>query len=138
MEAMRALKSIGAIVAGLIVAVLVVMASEFVISMIYPPPAGVDLANREAMTAAIAKLPAGIFAGVLIGWAAATVSGGWLAGKLAGRAQAIHGLIVGMLMLIAGVANMLMFPHPVWMWVSGILILLVGGYLGGRLAVNKA
>lgn len=131
---MRVLRSVGAVIAGLILAALVVAAVEAVASKIYPLPAGVDPHSRDALKVSMAHAPVGALVMVLIAWAAATISGAWLAAKLAGRAQPTHGLIVGVILLIAGIANMLMLPHPLWMWVAGILMFLVGGYVGGKLA----
>jgi hypothetical protein len=43
-------------------------------------------------------------------------------------------MTVGVLVILAAVANMLMIPHPVWFWVVALLLFLPAAYLGGLLA----
>jgi hypothetical protein len=64
--------------------------------------------------------------------------GAWVAGKLAGRTQLMHGLIVGALFLLAAISTMLMLPHPAWMWVGAVVELVGCSYLGARGATASA
>jgi hypothetical protein len=34
--------------------------------------------------------------------------------------------------------NMLMLPHPIWMWVAAVVELLLAAYVGARLATRNA
>jgi hypothetical protein len=86
----------------------------------------------------MAALPRAALLLVLVGWALGTFAGAYVAGRLARRVPIAHGLVVGVLFLAAGVANMLMLPHPIWMWMAGVAAFLAGGYGGGRLAARKA
>jgi hypothetical protein len=128
--------SVLAILVGAIAAGVLITAVEAVSSAIFPLPPGLDLHDHEAMRQHIDRLPIGAFLFVLAAWAIGTFGGAWVAARLANRARLVHGLIVGALFLLAGVLNMLMIPHPVWMWVGGILVLAVGSYLGARLAAS--
>jgi hypothetical protein len=71
---------------------------------------------------------------VLAGWAIGTLAGAWVTARIAGRRHLLHGALIGGLFLALGVANMLMLPHPAWVWVCGVSAFVLSGYLGGRLA----
>ncbi len=126
-------RSVLAVLAGAIVAGLLIAAVESVSSAIYPLPPGIDLHDHEAMRRHIDQLPIGAFLFVLGAWAIGSFGGSWVAARLAGRARIVHGLVVGALFLLAGVLNMLLIPHPWWMWVGGIAALAGCSYLGARL-----
>lgn len=38
------------------------------------------------------------------------------------------------ILVASAVANMLLLPHPSWMWVAGPVVILGAGWLGARLA----
>jgi hypothetical protein len=126
-------RSVLAVLAGAIVAAAVIAVVEAISSVVCPLPPGLDLHDHEAMRQHADQLPIGAFLLVLVAWAAGTLTGAWAAGLLAGRSPVAHGLVVGVLFLIAGLLTMLMIPHPRWMWVGGIVLPLACGYAGGRL-----
>lgn len=128
------LRSVVAIVTGLLVAFLVVMGAEGVNARIHPLPAGVDLSDTNAMKQFVASLPASGFLLVLAGWFLGALLGGWVAARVARRSPMAHSMIVAVLLLCGGVANMLMLPHPAWVWIVGLALFLLGGCAGGRLA----
>lgn len=131
-------KSVLAVLAGAIVAGLLIAAVESISSALYPLPPGIDLYDHEAMRRHIDQLPIGAFLFVLGAWAIGSFGGSWVAARLAGRARIAHGLVVGALFLLAGVANMLLIPHPWWMWVGGIVALAGCSYLGARAAMGPS
>ncbi|MGE5813847.1 MAG: hypothetical protein ACM36C_05120 [Acidobacteriota bacterium] len=128
------LRSIVAIVSGLIVAFLVVTGAEGVNSQLFPIQAGVDMSDTTAMKQYVASLPVSGFILVLAGWGGGALLGGWAAARVVRRSPMAHAMIVAGLLLCGGVANMLMLPHPAWVWVVGLSLFLLGGYAGGRLA----
>jgi ABC-type antimicrobial peptide transport system permease subunit len=131
-------RSVVAVVIGLAVAVLLIAIVEAVSSQVYHRPSGLDTADPAVMREYITALPAGAFAFVLVGWALGTFAGAWTAAKLAGRAPQRHANIVGTLLLGTGVANMLMLPHPAWVWVLGVIVFVGCGYGGGWVAARSA
>jgi len=76
--------------------------------------------------------------GVAVVYFVATLIGGWFGSRIARRAQVIHGLIIGMVMLGIGVLNLMALPHPVWFWVVGLAVFPIAGALGGLLAKRSA
>lgn len=129
-------RSILVVLAGAVVAGVLIAAIEAVSSAVFPLPPGLDLHDHEAMRQHIDSLPVGAFLFVLAAWAIGAFAGSWVAARIAARARLAHGLAVGALFLLAGVLTMLSIPHPWWMWVGGIVTLGGCSYLGARLAIR--
>jgi hypothetical protein len=90
--------------------------------------------DREAIRALFAAAPIGSLLVVIIGWVLGSVTGGWTTARLAAKAKAGHSLVLGGLLTLAGVANNLMLPPPIWFWVASLAVLLPSACLGSRLA----
>jgi glyoxylase-like metal-dependent hydrolase (beta-lactamase superfamily II) len=126
------------LLAGVVVALLVVMLMDAVVGRVYPLPAGTDVNNPESFRQAIAALPVAAFALLVVGWALAAGAGAYVAARLATQARAIHGLIVALFVLVATVANLGRIPHPTWMWPAAIILLPVAGWAATRLIGRSA
>jgi hypothetical protein len=123
-----------AVLVGVIVAMGLTAVIEMVGNHLYPLPPGLDIHDHASMREYVHAMPTGAFVMVLLAWAVGAGTGAWVAARLAGRARLVHGLIVGALFLAAGIMNMLMVPHPIWMWIGGVAVLAGCGYLGARAA----
>jgi hypothetical protein len=123
------------VVAGIVVAFLCVFAIEWVGHGLYPPPAGLDASNPADQARLMAAMPAAAKALVLAGWFVGALAGAWVANRIAGRGLA--GWIVALLVIAAGVATMLMIPHPAWMWAGGIALPLAGAWIADRMAARR-
>jgi len=78
------------------------------------------------------KSTSGLLLGLILGLSC-TVLGGFFAGKIAGRAEVLHGVLVA----IAGMAMALIFREsgtPLWFDVAGLAAMLPAGMAGGLLA----
>jgi hypothetical protein len=124
-----------AVVAGIVVAFLCVFAVEFIGHALYPPPAGLDMKNPADQARLMEAMPAAAKAMVLLGWFVGSLAGAWVANRIAGRSLA--GWIVALLVVAAGVATMVMIPHPAWMWAGGIALPLAGAWVAERLAGRR-
>ncbi|MEM9557738.1 MAG: hypothetical protein AAGC60_25995 [Acidobacteriota bacterium] len=131
-------RSILAVVAGMVTAFVTIMVVEFVGHTVYPPPPGIDISDPESLKTIIDSLPLGALVFVLVGWFIGTLDGSFLAALLAPSSPQRHALIVAALVLAAGVATMLMIPHPPWMWVAAFVIAAVAGFAGGQLGARIA
>src|SRR5262245_53450421 len=132
------LRNVGSIIAGLIAGVIVISCVETVCSAIYPPPAGLDYTDSESVKAFAAQLPLGAFLFVLAAWGAGCLIGSWLATRLSTSRLAGPGVIVGVLLLVAGVSTMLTLPHPGWFWVAAFLVCMLATYAGTRLGAGRS
>ncbi|GMV05638.1 MAG: hypothetical protein AMXMBFR53_19150 [Gemmatimonadota bacterium] len=125
-------RKIGAALAGLVVLGSVVLAVQWVGTLLYPLPPGIDPMDpgaREALNEHLGAMPA-------VGWLLPLGSellgaflGAWVAGRLAGgRPHALVAVVVG-LALVGSVNNWLSFTHPVW-FMAGQLVGYPLVYLG--------
>ena len=124
------------LLAGVIVAVIVVSLGDAVAGSIYSLPAGIDRSNPESMRQAVAGLPTAAFLLLLAGWVLAAAVGSYVAARLASHARAIHGLIVAVFVLVATVSNLAAIPHPAWLWPATIILIPAAGWLATRLVVR--
>jgi hypothetical protein len=74
---------------------------------------------------------------VIVGWTLGGLAGGWTSARLAARSPVWHALILGALLTLAGVANNLMIPPPLWFWVVSVVVLVPSAYLGARLTPRR-
>ncbi len=124
------LRTIGGIIAGIAIGLAAIMAVQFVGQQIYPT-GNVDLRDREAMAALIASLPARALMFVVLAWFLGAFVGGAVAARISGHrwaAWAIGGLIA-----LTGVANVLMYPHPLWMQIAAVVAPLLGAVIAGHM-----
>jgi hypothetical protein len=138
---MRVLRSVGAVVAGFVAASIVMMIVETISGRVLYPQlakAAEGMTDREAVRALLAAAPVGAFLAVIAGWVLGSAAGGWLAARIAGRSGIAHGLALGALLTLAGVANNLMVPPPLWFWFASLAVLLPSAYAGARLARPRA
>jgi hypothetical protein len=136
-----ALRSIAAVVAGFITASVVMMIIETINGRVLYPDlakAADGATDRETLRSLLATAPIGALLVVIVGWILGGVAGGWTTARLAARATAGHGLVLGALLTLAGVANNLMLPPPLWFWIASLVVLVPAAYLGARLAIAPA
>ena len=127
---------IRALVLPLLLGNAVILTSEFFGGRLYPLPPDVDARDHAAMETFTKGLPTSAHLLVLAGWGLGTLAAGWLAAHLAPAAPRRQALLIGGLLLVAGVLNMLSLPHPTWFRVSGVLLFLPCALLGARLGTR--
>jgi hypothetical protein len=130
-----ALRSLLAVLAGLVVAMLVIGGVEAIGHALFPPPADLDLARTADQERLMEALPfEAKFAVVLA----------WLLGSLAGAATAIAvarrvlpAWIVAVCIAGLGLWTTQMFPHPDWMLASAVVLPLVAVLMAKRLMIRR-
>jgi hypothetical protein len=131
------LRSVGAILTGMIVAMILLIAVELFSSVVHPLPADFDN-TQEAMCKHVERYPAWVLAVVVPLWAVTAFLATWIAGKLANRASA---LIVGALLVAAVALNVAMLPYPMWFKVVDLiaipLAVAAGVYFSRRRSVAE-
>ena len=129
-------RSVLAVVAGFVAASAVMMAVESVNGRFIYPELGKlaeGVTDREVIRTLLASAPVGAFLVVLFGWAIGSLTGGIVVAWI-GKERAIRdALVLGGLLTLAGVANNLMIPPPLWFWLAGLVVLLPAAYAGARL-----
>jgi hypothetical protein len=123
------------LLAGVVVALIVVTLGDTVAGGIYSLPPGVS-GDPESLRQAVAALPSTAFLLLLAGWVLAAAAGSYVAARTAAHDRVIHGMIVTLFMLVATVGNLAGIPHPGWLWPAVIILIPAGGWLATRLVVG--
>lgn len=114
------LRSILAVLAGLVVAWITVSLFEFASMHAFPPPRGIDVQDPRQLASLIARMPVGALAMVLAGWVVGALDGGLVAASIAKRR--LPAAVVGVFVALGALAMVAMVPHPLWMSISGVLL----------------
>jgi hypothetical protein len=151
---MKWLRSVVAVVLGMLLCVSIVTLIEGIGHRVFPPSPEVlaivgpisqkqgydamaalkeELAKPEVRAAFLAQ-PFTVYLPPLFAWVVAAMMGSWAAGLIARRRPMAHALIVGGLFLAATLMNLAMLPHPIWVWVATFVLVPGAVYLGGSLA----
>ena len=117
-------------VVGVIVAFALVWIVEMIGHTVYPPPEGLDFTDADAMGNYIATLPIGAFLFVAGAWFVGATAGTCAACAIGTAKPMYLAVLVGGLVFIAASVNLVMFPHPIWFSVLGLVAILVGAGLG--------
>ena len=123
---------IGALVAGGVV----VFGLESLSHQIFPLPADINSTDIESLKNIMKNAPAGSLALVILAHAAGAMVSGWIIGRFAASSHRLLALGLGFLWTIAGVANLVMIPHPVWFSISDACVYLPMTLLGLKLSAK--
>jgi hypothetical protein len=130
-------RKILAVIVGAVVAVLFISGVEAVAHVIYPPPPGMKFDDPAVIKAFVDSMPLGAFLMVLLAHALGSLAGPAAATLAGGRTSLIPGVIVGALLLAAGIMNAAMLPHPVWFKIVDLAVYLPLAYLSARLTLKQ-
>lgn len=125
-------RAFAAIFAGLLAGFVVILLLEMVSP--FQAPADINPEDPAQMGAWIQSLPATAFLFLLMVYALGAIAAGFVANKVAKPTPYRPALLAGTGLLVAGLLNLLTFPHPMWFMVLSSLVYLAGAWLGGRLA----
>jgi len=114
------LRKILGVVAGLALAIGVIVAMEMGGHALFPPPEGLDPMNEQDQAAIVAAMPPAAFLYLLLGYAVAVAVGGVAGNRIAQRSW--PALIVGAFVALGSVANAFMIPQPIWVNVLSVLV----------------
>ncbi len=128
------LRSIGAGVVGLMIAILLVWLIEQIGHSIYPPPVDIDLSDPESARAQIAALPVGAVLFVGVAWVIGTFVGVSVACRIGRAKPVIYAVLVGGFVLAGAIAMIIIIPHPWWFTVVSLPAIVAAAYTAMRLA----
>ena len=126
-----------AIIAGAVVAVLVVMLIQYIGHNVYPIPEDLDPADQEFMRQYIASLPWGSLAFVIASYALATLAGGWVAAAVAGERPMVMASIVGLLVMAGAITTVMSIPHPPWFTAASVVAVIAAAIIAGTIESNR-
>jgi hypothetical protein len=131
------LRSIGAVMAGLVVAFVLIIGVEAFGAVAHPAPPGVDLHDLEQCKAHVARFPAGVLAISAALWALTVFVSAWLAARLGTGQRSFHGIVVGGVLLALAAFNMCLLPYPLWFEGANVVLIPLATVLGARLGRGK-
>jgi hypothetical protein len=127
-------KSVLALVAGLVAGAMTVGGLEWVGQQVYPPPA--EVLKPPEGTTMMEMVKKALAEGTISNAAIATVLIAWFVGSFVGSGlaaffgNAAHGITIGAMLASFGVVNMVMIPHPLWFMIGAAIVLPAGTLLG--------
>lgn len=116
---MALLRIVLGIVAGLALGVLIVALGERVNHMLWPPPQDLQITDPEAVREFLAGAPLAALIGLPLIWTIAAGAGGFMGGYVSQRVW--PGWVAGGLLYVATILNLMLIPHPWWMWAAGLI-----------------
>lgn len=111
---MTILRSIVAVVAGIVLGGLVNMALIMASGHVIPPPAGTDITTAEGLGAAMPLLEPRHFLFPFLAHALGTIAGALLATRISRHHKPLCAGIVGAFFLVGGIMASRMIPAPTW------------------------
>jgi hypothetical protein len=132
------IKSILAVIAGLVIGSVVNMGIIRISGSIIPPPEGADVTTMEGLKESMHLFQPKHFVFPFLAHAVGTLVGAIFAAIIAANHKMKFALAIGVLFLVGGIINLFMLPSPVWFAIVDI----VGAYvfmawIGGTLVINK-
>ena len=129
------IRNIIAVVVGVIVGMVFNMAVVILnTAVLFPVPEGFNWNDPEAVGAYFTDLPLTAFLVVLVAHLGQAFFGGLVAALISRNAAMTVAMIIGVLSMLAGIANMMMVPNPAWMWIE-VPLYLVAAWLAGRIVL---
>jgi pimeloyl-ACP methyl ester carboxylesterase len=128
-----AVRSVIGVLAGIAVAMFVIAGIEYIASLAFPPPEGLDPRNPDDRRRMIEDAPTGALLIVVAAYAIGTFIGGYVAARFARRMPNLHAALVTTV-IIAGTAwNLSTYEHPAWFWAASIAVIVLAGIGAARL-----
>lgn len=130
------LRIAASVVMGTLAAFAVIALIELAGHFAFPLPEDVNLRDPEALAQAMPSIPLPAKLIVVFAWFAGALAGGLVARRLDGRwwtPWPVAGLVV-----LAGLLNILMVPHPAWMLFAAVAAPLAGGLAAAHLGPREA
>jgi len=134
------IRTILAVLGGVIAGGVVTGLLEALGHLALPLPEGLlpeDLTDRDALNAALARVPAANRLAVVAAWAGGALMAGWVTTVLARSNHLALAMLAGGGLLFAGLTNLIYIPSPLWMWGLGLAVFLPMSWLGHRLAPKR-
>jgi hypothetical protein len=128
------LRSILAVLAGLVFAWITSSLFEFASLRAFPSPP-INALDLQHIAELVAHRPVAALALVLAGWMVAALDGGLVAALVAkGRVPAI---VVGIAVALFVLMKVTIIPHPLWISIAGVLLPVPAALFGAWLARGR-
>ena len=112
-------RAAGAIVAGMLVAFILVVAVELFSAVVYPVPPDFD-GTMDEMCKHVERYPHWVLSVVVLAWAGTAFASTWIAGRLGNRGCA---LFIGLLLSAAAAFNIANLPYATWFKIVSLIMI---------------
>jgi hypothetical protein len=130
-----AVRSLLGVIAGLVVAMVVITGVEALGHALYPPPPGLDITRAADQEHIMEALPLQAKLVVVIAWFLGSLAGAMAAIAIGHRV--LPAWIVAVTIAGLGLWTTQMFPHPDWMLASAVVLPLVAVLVAKRLMAGR-
>ncbi|WP_192821145.1 hypothetical protein [Rufibacter sp. LB8] len=130
-------KSILSVLGGTALGVFTIGVIQYLGSQVYPLPAGLTSNDSVAMASYLEQAPAGMLLLVLLAYAFGSFFGGMLGARYAPGKPIGHALAVGIILLLFGITNLWMMPHPIWFVVAAVVVFVPMAFFGGMMSSRR-
>jgi hypothetical protein len=128
-----AFRAVCSILAGVALALVLVIAVELVSAVIHPVPPDFT-GTMDEMCKHVERYPHWVLALVVVAWGGTTFASTWVTSRIGGRGC---GAFVGLILLAAVVSNVAMLPYTMWFKVVILIAIPAAIYLGLRSSVRR-
>ncbi|AXR66509.1 hypothetical protein [Leptospira mayottensis] len=129
------IQNVIAVIAGAVFGSIVNMGIIMISGHIIPPPDGADVTTMEGLKASMHLFQPRHFILPFLAHALGTFAGAFLTAMVSTNHKIKFALVVGILFLAGGIANIIMLPSPVWFTVLDLIGAYVPtSYLAGKLS----
>ncbi|TGL93137.1 hypothetical protein EHQ76_18365 [Leptospira barantonii] len=133
------LKNILALVASAVLGSVVNMGIITASGSIIAPPEGADVTTMEGLKASMHLFQPKHFILPFVAHAFGTLVGAYVAALISASHKIIFAMVIGVLFLAGGIANVMMLPSPIWFAVVDLVgAYLPMGFIGGKLALQRS
>jgi len=126
-------RNVAGVIIGIFVAGLIVWTVQSINSRLFPLPEGIDIGSMEQMKEYVQTLPSGAFIMVLLSHLLGALGGAWVGCIVADRYFLKIALIIAAFLLVMGLYNLLIIPHPLWFMIADIPSYAIGALIGHKL-----
>lgn len=131
-------RNVGAVIIGLIIGSAVNIGLVSIGMILVPPPEGSDTSTMEGLREAMKSFTVMNFVFPFLAHALGTLSGAFVAAKLAASNAMKLAIGIGCFFLIGGVTMVAMVGGPLWFMVADLVVAYIPmGFLGGQLGGKR-
>jgi hypothetical protein len=127
------MKNVLAVICGVIAGVAIVFTGDSITHAAYPPPASLNANDNAQINAYVSSAPFHIMLAMIIFWLLSSFIGGLTAALINRQQHKKVSTITGSILLAAAIINMMIIPHPLWMWAISALLYIPVARTGGNI-----
>jgi hypothetical protein len=131
------MRNILAVIIGVVVAFIIVFIGDATTHKLNPANDSLGEMDKETLKAYVEGMPMYVMVIMVFFWVIAAFVGGFVSAKINKSQWKNVSMITGGIMLAATLLNLFMVPHPAWMWIVALVLIVPAAYLGGKVAAPK-